>query len=84
MEYIIKNGFSLGSDTVFTEVEYNIEGNIITVDVAHFNPQNDMDIILGIENRYITEMYKIFPDRMPPIPVFIPMEYEENNDESNI
>ena len=58
-------------NTITTQVEYDIEGTIVIVDVAHFQPNGDDAIILGITNRYTTEMYKIFPERMPPIPVYI-------------
>lgn len=73
MEYIIKNTITEG-DTTTTTVEYNIEGNIVTVDVAHFMATPET-IELGINNRYYTEMYKLFPERMPPAPE--PPVYEE-------
>lgn len=41
--------------TVITEVEYNINGTIVTVDVSHFMPSNEAEIILGIENREVSE-----------------------------
>ena len=41
---------------VTTTVEFTFEDASIEVfDIPHFNPQNDEDIIKGIENRYITE-----------------------------
>jgi hypothetical protein len=45
--------------TVVTTVEYNIDGEILTIDVPHFMPSSEDDIILGIENREITERNKL-------------------------
>lgn len=45
--------------TVFTEVEYNIDGTIVTVNVPHFMPENEQAIIDGIINRSITEKAKL-------------------------
>lgn len=67
MEYKILNTEINEDTTTTTKVEYNIEGNIVVVDVAHFRADEEM-ILQGINNRYITEMYKIFPERMPPPP----------------
>ena len=39
---------------------------------------DDAMIELGINNRYVTEMYKIFPERMPPIPID-PLETPNDN-----
>lgn len=66
MEYKILNT-EVKEETTTTRVEYNIEGNIVIVDVAHFRANEEM-ILLGISNRYTTEMYKLFPERMPPPP----------------
>jgi hypothetical protein len=44
---------------VFTLVEYNFNGTIITVDVAHFMPPDESYIIQGIENRAVTEQIKL-------------------------
>jgi hypothetical protein len=44
---------------VFTLVEYNFAGTIVTVEIPHYNPVNEEYIILGIENRGITEMKKL-------------------------
>lgn len=74
MEYTIKNT-EINGDTTITTVEYNIEGTIVTVNVAHFMATPE-SIELGINNRYYTEMYKLFPDRMPPAPVYEPTEEE--------
>ncbi len=65
----------LQNDYVLTIVEYNIDGNIIIVEVPHFKPKNDDEILFGINNRGITEMYKLFPDRIPlPPPSIIDVE----------
>lgn len=42
--------------TVITEVEYTFEdGSTSIVNVSHFMPNSEDDIIKGIENRFITE-----------------------------
>lgn len=85
MIYTIKNTEYL-EDTIFTLVEYNIEGHIVEVNIAHFMPEG-YTILDGISNRFYTEMYKIFPDRMPPIPVYIPIDNPDEEifpDETNI
>ncbi len=76
MEYTILNT-EYTEDTIYTTVEYNIEGHKVEVRIAHFQPK-DFSIMDGILNRYTTEMYKIFPERMPPIPEYIPPVEEEN------
>lgn len=45
--------------TVTTTVQYDIDGQTITVDVPHFMPLSEDDIILGIENREISERERI-------------------------
>lgn len=70
MEYTILERMQVTEDTEVTKVQYDIEGNIIIVDVAHFMPTEE-SIELGINNRYYTEMYKIFPERMPIPPVIV-------------
>lgn len=75
MEYTILERMQVSDDTEVTKVQYNIEGNIVIVDVAHFMPTEE-SILLGINNRYYTEMYKIFPERLPPAPV---ITYDEND-----
>jgi len=44
---------------VTTTVEYDIDGQIIVVEVNHFNPESEADIELGIQNREITERRKL-------------------------
>lgn len=46
-------------DTINTTVEYNFDGKIITIDVAHFMPQNQQDIETGILNRAASEKRRI-------------------------
>lgn len=46
-------------ETVFTTVEYDFDGEIVVVEVAHFMPQSEEDITLGIENRSITEQRRL-------------------------
>jgi hypothetical protein len=50
---------SIPEKTVFTKVEYNLNGSIIVVDIPHFLPQSEDDIITGIENRMVTEIEKL-------------------------
>jgi len=45
--------------TVFTKVEYNFDGPIVVVEVAHFMPRSEADITLGINNRGVTERRKL-------------------------
>lgn len=47
------------TNTIFTKVEYDFDGIIVIVDVAHFMPKSEDYIILGIQNRGITERRKI-------------------------
>lgn len=42
--------------TVITTVEFTLnDGSTKTIDVSHFMPKSEDDIIKGIENRLITE-----------------------------
>ena len=47
------------SDTLFTTVEYNFDGVILTIDVPHFQPQSAEEVITGIENRGASEERKL-------------------------
>ena len=47
------------SDTLFTTVEYNFDGVILTIDVPHFQPQSVKEVITGIENRGVSEERKL-------------------------
>ena len=54
MEYTILGGNTI--QIVTTTVEFTFEdGSIEVFDIPHFNPNNDDDIIKGIENRFVTE-----------------------------
>ena len=55
MNYEIKKATTLDDGTVNTLVDYEIDGEIVSVMVAHFQPKTKEDIILGIENRAFTE-----------------------------
>lgn len=54
-----------GQETIITNklvktlVEFNIEGQIFQLEIPHFNPQSESDILLGIQNREITERRKL-------------------------
>lgn len=58
MKYIIKEA-TQKDDTLITTVEYDFDGNKVTVDVPHFQPQNKVEIITGIENRGMSEKNKL-------------------------
>lgn len=45
--------------TVFTTVEYNFDGTVVTVEIPHFMPPDEAYITQGIENRAITEQRKL-------------------------
>lgn len=45
--------------TVFTTIEYDFDGIKVTVEVPHFMPQSEDDIILGINNRGVSERRKL-------------------------
>ena len=46
--------------TTITTVEYTLLDNTkIVVDIPHFEPKSEEDIIKGISNRYITELKKL-------------------------
>jgi|LakMenE18May11ns_1017448.scaffolds.fasta_scaffold9921963_2 hypothetical protein len=46
-------------ETLFTTVEYNFDGNIVTIEVAHFMPKTEEEIEQNIINRASTEVAKI-------------------------
>ncbi len=75
MEYTEIFRQPITDDSLVTRIQYNIEGNIVEVDIAHFMPTEE-SIQIGINNRYYTEMYKLFPERMPPAPVIV---FDEND-----
>lgn len=44
---------------LFTEVEYNFNGEIVTTEVAHFNPQSKEEIEKNLINRAQSELVKL-------------------------
>jgi len=58
MTYKILNT-SVNGETITTTVEYDFDGAILTIDVAHFMPQSQQDIKTGIINRAITEKKRL-------------------------
>jgi len=44
---------------LFTEVEYNFDGQIVTTEVAHFNPQSKEEIEQNVTNRAQSELQKL-------------------------
>lgn len=46
-------------ETVYTLVEYNYDGEVVTVEIAHFAPQTVADIEQGILNRGVTELQRL-------------------------
>lgn len=45
--------------TVFTTVEYDFDGQLVVVEVAHFMPESEADIVTGIENRAVSEQRRL-------------------------
>jgi|688.fasta_scaffold291405_2 hypothetical protein len=46
-------------ETVITEIEFNLNGNIKVLNVFHFMPNNEEEIISNINNRYKFELNRI-------------------------
>jgi len=46
-------------EILFTTVEYNFNGNIVTIEIAHFMPKSEEEIKQNIINRASTEVAKI-------------------------
>jgi hypothetical protein len=46
-------------DTVFTLVEYNFSGRIVTTQVPHFRPTTRQEVGQGIRNRGVSELQKL-------------------------
>ena len=44
---------------LYTEVEYDFDGTIVLIEVAHFNPQSKEEIETNILNRASSELIKI-------------------------
>ena len=47
------------AETLFTTVEYNFDGTIVTTDVAHFMPKTEAEITQNIINRAESEVARI-------------------------
>lgn len=52
-------GQTITNRLVKTLVEFDIAGEVFQLEIPHFNPQSEDDIILGIQNREITERRKL-------------------------
>jgi hypothetical protein len=46
-------------ETLFTTVEYNFDGTIVTTEVAHFMPNTEVEIEQNIINRASAEVARI-------------------------
>jgi lactam utilization protein B len=46
-------------ETLFTTVEYNFDGTIVTTEVAHFMPKTEEEITQNIINRASSEVARI-------------------------
>jgi len=57
MAYTIIDGGTRISTTIWTTVKFDFLDELI--DIPHFEPKSEADIILGIENREITERNKL-------------------------
>ena len=57
MSYEIISREIIVNTTVFTKVKFDFLEE--EIDVAHFNPQSEEDILLGISNREISERNKL-------------------------
>lgn len=44
--------------TIITEVEYYLDKGTVIIEVPHFMPKDDADIIRGLDNRFIAENKK--------------------------
>ena len=68
MEYKITNTRQV-DETLFTEVEYVINGETVTVEVAHFMPKSKEEVLQNIVNRYSSEKVKL--EAKAVIPTFL-------------
>lgn len=50
---------TVNGETINTEVEYNFDGTIVTVDIPHFMPKGQSDIETAILNRAVSEKRKL-------------------------
>jgi lactam utilization protein B len=46
-------------ESLFTTVEYNFDGTMVTTEVAHFMPKSQDEVIQNIINRAASEQVKI-------------------------
>lgn len=46
-------------ETLFTTIEYDFDGTIVTTEVAHFMPKTEEEITQNIINRAESELVKI-------------------------
>jgi hypothetical protein len=46
-------------ESLFTTVEYNFDGNIVTIEVTHFMPKTEEEITQNIINRAASEVARI-------------------------
>ncbi len=46
-------------ETLFTTVEYNFDGTIVTIEVAHFMASSTQEIESNISNRAASELVRI-------------------------
>ena len=58
MQYKIKS-VTRNEETVTTKVEYDFNGTIVIVDVAHFQPKNVAEVKQSIKNRGLSEKAKL-------------------------
>jgi hypothetical protein len=58
MQYKIKS-VTRNEETVTTNVEYNFNGTMLTIDVAHFQPANVAEVKQSIKNRGLSEKAKL-------------------------
>jgi hypothetical protein len=47
------------AETLFTTVEYNFDGTIVTIEVSHFMPKSEEEITQNIINRAESEIIRI-------------------------
>jgi hypothetical protein len=47
---------------VFTTVEYDFDGQIVVVEVAHFMPESEESIVAGIKNRAVSEQNRLLSE----------------------
>lgn len=58
MTYTILNTRTVG-EILFTEVEYDFDGTVMTIEIPHFMPQTSEEVITNIVNRASSEQVKL-------------------------